>query len=155
MSAARLLTYDELARDTGVVKGTLKRWKHEGMPCQILEGGRVRFERAAVDAWIKGRRSDPNKLRRLRSVTFRRRAVVYFALGETGLIKIGWSSDATRREHEVDVEVLASIDGDKNLEASFHRAFSADHVEGEWFQPSARLRAFIDGIVKLQTVRIQ
>lgn len=42
-----------------------------------------------------------------------------------------------------------------DLEASFHRAFSADHIEGEWFQPSARLRAFIDGLVKLQTVRIQ
>lgn len=152
--SAPLLTYKALAEEMGVRKGTLKRWRHEGMPAHTLEGGRIRFERAEVDAWIALRRADPNKLRRLRDVTFRRRAVVYFGTSPDGLIKIGWSSDYERRCDELGIEVLATVDGDKHLEGSFHRVFATDHVEDEWFRPSLRLRAFIDKLIANRTTRV-
>ena len=144
-----LLSYQQLSAELDVKRGTLKRWKHDGMPARVLEGGRVRFDRSEVGEWIVRRQTEPNKLRRLRKCTFGRSAVVYFGRGRGGLVKIGWSSDADRREAEVDCEIAATVVGDKNLEGSFHRVFAADHVEGEWFRPSPRLLGFIYGLARM------
>ena len=140
-----MLSYNELSDATGVKRGTLKRWKHDGMPSHVV-GERVRFDVAEVTEWIASRNADPVKLRRLRSCTFKRDAVVYFARGPRGLIKIGFTSDAERRAAEIGVEVLATVAGDKLLEAAFHRVFADEWEQGEWFAPSTRLVAFIDGI---------
>lgn len=151
--ASELLTYRELATELGVNRGTLKRWKHEGMPAH-LQGERVLFDVNEVRTWIAARRSDPVKLRRLRGCTFSRRAVVYFGVGPDGLYKIGWSSDARRRGGEEDFEVLATLPGDKRIEALFHATFATERVDGsEWFRPSPRLAAFVDGLVQMQTRR--
>lgn len=149
-----MLTYKALSVATGVNAGTLKRWRHEGMPANDLSGGRVRFVLEDVSAWIERRRNEPVKLRRLRAVTFDRASLIYFARASDGLVKIGWTSNQTRRADELDIDIMATIDGDKRVEAAFHRCFADDHVDGEWFRPSQRLLAFIDGLVALQTVRV-
>src|SRR5688500_7424065 len=96
-----MLTYKQLSAELGVAIGTLKRWKLSGMPAHVDSGMRVWFELAKVQAWIAERRSEPNKLRRLRDVTFNREAFVYFAVRSDGPVKIGFTSDPKRRSHEL------------------------------------------------------
>jgi len=136
-----LLSYRELAHATSVNAGTLKRWRHEGMPAQV-RGPHVLFDLNEVQAWIDKRRSEPNKHRRLRNCTFNRRSFIYFGMA-ADRVKIGWTSDPDRRAYEVDIKLLAMVSGGKPLEAMFHRAFASDHIEGEWFRPSNGLMAFI------------
>jgi len=147
------LTYRQLSTVLDVNVGTLKRWRHEGMPASISSRTAVRFELPAVNAWIAMRRADPNALRRLRSVSFGRASVVYFAAAANGLIKIGFTSDVHRRESELGLEVLATLPGDKRIEALIQRAFAADHIEEEYFAPSPRLMAFVTALVRMQSRR--
>lgn len=150
MNAAELLTYAEMACRLGAKSGTLKRWKHEGMPHVALPAGRIRLIEADVRAWIAMRRSNPNKVARLRGVSFARQSFIYFGHGENGLIKIGWTSNTERRATEIECEIVATLPGDKRIEALFHKAFAEDRVEGEWFAPSDRLRAFVDFLTMAQ-----
>lgn len=149
---ASLLTYRELSVELGVNRGTLKRWKSEGMPCHKTHEY-VRFDLAEATAWIAAKRAHPNKFRRIRDCTFDRKAVVYFGVRDDGLYKIGWTSDVRRRSWEENFETLATLPGDKRIERLFQRAFQDDLVEGEWYSPSERLTAFVAGLAELQTKR--
>lgn len=147
------LTYRELSSVLDVNVGTLKRWRHEGMPAAVSSRTAVRFELQAVNAWIAARRADPNALRRIRSISFGRASVVYFAATSSGLIKIGFTSDVHRRESELGFEVLATLPGDKRIELLVQRAFAADHIEEEYFAPSPRLMAFVTALARMQIRR--
>lgn len=51
----RFMEAEELAEHYGVSKGTVKNWvRRDGCP-HILRGRVLRFELAAVDAWMRGR----------------------------------------------------------------------------------------------------
>jgi excisionase family DNA binding protein len=76
---------------------------------------------------------------------------VYFVQPESGgLIKIGSSNDIGRRisEHQEGcperLVILAAIKGaDRMVEYDLHSQFHLDRVQGEWFDPSPELLAFI------------
>lgn len=152
MTSEAFIDYRELAAATGVKRGTLKRWKHEGMPAHQF-GERVRFLLSEVKSWIAARRADPVKVRRIRDCTFDRESVVYFGIMADGTYKIGWTSDTKRRAYEEDFTPLASLPGDKRIESLFHEVFRADRIDGERerFRPSPRLTAFVDGLIAMQT----
>ena len=153
MNRASLLTYQQLSDATGVVVGTLKRWKHEGMPAHSLPANGVRFDLAEAKAWIAARRADPTPLRRLRPCTFDRVAVVYFGFTPDGDVKIGWTSYTRERQRKLGFEIVAVVPGDKRIEASFHRFFADEHIEGELFRASERLTSFVYGLADLQTTK--
>ena len=75
---------------------------------------------------------------------------VYFIQDASGCIKIGWSSDVTRRITNLQegcsskLELLATLSGGASLEAHLHDTFENDRVTGEWFSPSADLLKYIE-----------
>jgi hypothetical protein len=82
---------------------------------------------------------------------------VYFIkpVGMTGPVKIGCARDVDKRLDElmswspVDLEVLATVPGDFNLENRIHRMFFLSHRRHEWFDWSPELgeliRLILDG----------
>lgn len=70
----------------------------------------------------------------------------------SGLIKIGLTSDLSRRLASMEttipegIDLLVAIDGGEPVEAHFHALFRDSRVSGEWFVPSADLLACIDGL---------
>lgn len=130
-----------LAEDLGVAHGTVKRWLHEGMPCERISH-QTRINPAAARAWIAERYPS--------SIAFDRRAVVYFVQRDSdGAIKIGWTSDLERRLRELRrdarclVQVLACFIGAKPDELALHARFADERLAEEWFHPSDRLLTFI------------
>ena len=65
------------------------------------------------------------------------------------LIKIGYTDNVDQRlmqiqaNSPVELEILAIIEGDKNLEAELHNSFAKYRVRGEWFEPAKKLTIFI------------
>jgi hypothetical protein len=101
----------------------------------IGNGAQVRFDPREVHAWLAAKRH-------LRACSFERQSVVYF--GRQGnCIKIGFSSDVARRAIEEDLEILATVPGDKVVEGAIHKAFAFCHVDREWYAPDAKLMAAI------------
>lgn len=76
---------------------------------------------------------------------------VYFMQQQGGeyLIKIGFSDlpdrriSAIRRAETEPVEILASIDGGREVERMLHKQLDADRVRGEWFRPSQRVQEMV------------
>lgn len=76
---------------------------------------------------------------------------VYFVqAGEGGPIKIGWTGGSpsarmaalqTGNPHRL--RLLTSIEGTAADEAALHARFADSRLEGEWFAPSADLRAYL------------
>lgn len=79
--------------------------------------------------------------------------MVYFArLPSNRVIKIGWSSNVgdriaqLRSEFKEPVELLCTLAGGADLEASFHVRFSSSRIAGEWFEPSEELETLVETI---------
>lgn len=114
--------------------GTVKRWRHEGMPALMI-GEFVRVRPDEADAWVKEHHAA--------SVAFGRSSVVYVARRDTdSAIKIGWTSDVERRMKELrkeggSVVLLAVLPGDKPDELRLHEQFAAHRLDGEWFAVAA------------------
>lgn len=81
---------------------------------------------------------------------------VYFIRRKSdGMIKIGFSTDASRRIGEFSggagmYEMLGTIDGDKAAEGALHQRFMQHHHAGEWFRPHADILKFASDIRKPQ-----
>lgn len=79
---------------------------------------------------------------------------VYFIrpVGAAGPIKIGCSWNPETRLQAlmswspVDLEIVARVDGDFDLERRIHGMFAAHHRRQEWFEATPELLALIDGI---------
>lgn len=79
---------------------------------------------------------------------------VYFIrqIGTVGPIKIGCSWNPEHRLlslmswSPVDLEIIARVDGDFDLERRIHGIFAAQHRRHEWFNATPELLALIDGI---------
>jgi len=79
---------------------------------------------------------------------------VYFIrpVGADGPVKIGCSDVPDGRLYTlsawspVPLEIVASIDGDIDLERRFHAAFKADNTHREWFNASPALLHCLDAI---------
>jgi hypothetical protein len=78
----------------------------------------------------------------------RQNTEIYFCARADGLIKVGISSDLTKRVRTLErqfgqLTLLAAYRGDRIDERRIHDRFSDLRVEGEWFRPGAELRLFI------------
>ena len=78
---------------------------------------------------------------------------VYFALDrDSGEIKIGTSKKVrsrmknVARETKRSIVVMATVDGDREVEQSLHRRFRHARIRGEWFRPVPELLDYIDSI---------
>ncbi len=134
-----------LAEHLGVAHGTVKRWRHEGMPCiPNRHDGHVWIDPKAAEAWLAER------FKGRKTVAFNRTSLVYFAQREDGAIKIGFSSDVMRRVFELRkdaraaVELLACFPGGKPDELKLHDRFASCALGEEWFSPSDELVEFIN-----------
>jgi hypothetical protein len=64
-----------------------------------------------------------------------------------GLIKVGFTRNVAARMQSLStatpggVELLASCAGDASVERRLHRELATDHVDGEWFRPTAAVMA--------------
>lgn len=134
MTSKRIPIY-EFADSLGVKRGTMKRWRHEGMP-SVDENGRIFVAPAEARAWIN---------QHARLSTFDKKCHVYFARKD-GLIKIGSSVDPSRRLRELRVEILVTTPGDKRTELAFHTLFADAAVGNEWFRPVPELLEVIESL---------
>ena len=56
---SNLLTSNELAEYLGVTAETVRLWRRtQNLPSIELTPGCIRFDRAEIDAWVRGRRND-------------------------------------------------------------------------------------------------
>lgn len=67
---------------------------------------------------------------------------VYFAQREN-LIKIGWSDNVHNRMGALQAKLIGSLPGGRTTEAAMHKRFAHLHVQGEWFEASGDLLAYI------------
>lgn len=134
------------AEHIGVAHGTVKRWLHDGMPARREPNSGGTWITAADGAWISER------FKGRKTVAFNRRAFVYLAEREDGLVKIGWSSDVMRRMHELrktfrsSVQLLACFPADKPTELALHARFAHLSEGGEWYRPGEDLLAFVESM---------
>lgn len=81
------------------------------------------------------------------------RGVCYFIGGDSGAIKIGFSTDLKARFASIQacspvlLSVLATAPGGKTREEAYHLQFADDRLHGEWF---ARTPALLAEIARLQ-----
>ncbi len=134
---ARNYSLAEFARALSVKVGTVKRWRHEGLPSGRLTTGEVVISPVHALPWIR---------ERARPSTFAKRCVVYFAKSAEATlatghepIKIGSSVNPVDRLRKMDVEILATVPGDKRTELAFHALFADASVGNEWFRPVPEL----------------
>ena len=79
---------------------------------------------------------------------------VYF-LRDDGWIKIGYSSDLSRRMKELNIahaeelEVVGLLPGPRRIETQLHRAFDQLRGRGEWFKYESPLTEFIETTMQL------
>lgn len=83
----------------------------------------------------------------------KRSSLVYFIqCNSTKNIKIGKSINVHERMKQIKgmtpsgIDLLATIDGDTDVEANLHKKFNKYSVHGEWFKPSRELMDFIKSI---------
>jgi len=116
--------------------GTVKRWRHEGMPSGRLATGEVVVSPAHAVPWI---------LKHARPSTFSKSSVVYFAR-KNDLIKIGSSVDPKNRLRKMNVDILVTVLGDKRTELAFHALFADAAIGNEWFRPVPELIELIEAL---------
>lgn len=77
-------------------------------------------------------------------------SVYFIQLGDAGPIKIGYSTTPVKRlwalqtSHPDTLAIRALLPGPQANEKTLHRFYEREHVRGEWYRPSLRLRAFIE-----------
>jgi hypothetical protein len=75
---------------------------------------------------------------------------VYFIAAEDGPVKIGVATKPKNRlkelqtSHHQRLAILATCDGDVELEKAYHKRFAAHRLSGEWFERSPEIQAEID-----------
>jgi hypothetical protein len=76
--------------------------------------------------------------------------VIYFMQAvSSGSIKIGYTASPERRLQDIGqlssepIKILATMEGDRDLEHSLHVRFVANRIRGEWFSPTEELLAFV------------
>jgi hypothetical protein len=73
--------------------------------------------------------------------------VYFIRFGETGPIKIGYSTQVGRRVAELqtgspeELHVVATVPGTKTDEAALHRRFKGQHARGEWYRAAPEVMA--------------
>jgi hypothetical protein len=78
--------------------------------------------------------------------------VVYFVRGvRSGLIKIGFTTNLKNRLSGLrtgagEIELLATIPGDRLIERAMHHRFSALRQFGEWFSPEVEIMEYISAV---------
>lgn len=138
------------------------------LPYQSLLQGVLSW---ALDEWDAGRGPDPKELLTMflpskgRPKGSTKKALpdlmmskpgkgeVYFVqAGEGGPIKIGWSTDVSRRMAglrpgtSAPLKLLLVVPGTRASEKAAHDKFKAYRLHGEWFKPDPRLLAAIEQI---------
>lgn len=74
--------------------------------------------------------------------------VIYF-IRSPNAVKIGMAKDPHRRlmvlqtSHPDELELVATCEGGRALEAEYHARFAEHRVRGEWFQPASPILAEI------------
>lgn len=82
------------------------------------------------------------------------REYIYFIADEDGYIKIGHASHPQSRLRSLqtasrqELQLLATTPGTMADEKALHAKFSDDHVRGEWFRPSCKLREYVQEVSK-------
>jgi hypothetical protein len=74
--------------------------------------------------------------------------VVYFARNGSRY-KIGWTTNLKARMGALSLSVsavAATISGGPELESELHERFWASHAEGEWFEATPDLQAYVQQI---------
>lgn len=77
---------------------------------------------------------------------------IYFMQAGKGPIKIGFSTNIKsrlpeiQRWHPEEIRLLKTVKGRIEGEKDIHRLFREDRIRGEWFKPSDKLMAFINGL---------
>lgn len=132
----RYYSCNEFAEALRVRPGTVKRWRHEGMPSENLETGEVVISPSKAIPWVR---------EHSRSSSFSKSSVVYFA-AKGGLIKIGSSIDPTDRLRKMHVNILATVPGDKRTELAFHALFEYASCGEEWFRAVPELLDLIGSL---------
>ena len=85
---------------------------------------------------------------------------VYFIQASGGLIKIGCTRDLRKRWANlrtlipVDLTLLGSIPGYRDIEHALHVRFEASRVHGEWFKPSPEILSLARGETVLSAAGI-
>lgn len=130
----RNYSMNELAEALGVRPGTVKRWRHDGMPSGRLTTGEVVVSPVHAVPWI---------MQHARPSSFAKRCIVYFARKDDA-IKIGSSVDPVDRLRKMHVEIMATIEGDKRTEVAFHALFANASIGNEWFRPVPELLELIE-----------
>ncbi len=133
------MNYQDFADEIGVPRGTIKRWAHEGMPTSRM-GSRVVVDVAPAYAWIAQRR--PRALNR--------QGHVYFARNIMGNIKVGYSSDVSRRMVELQTSAIATTPGSIALEHAIHEMLKDSRIEGEWYRPTEEVNGLIELLQRME-----
>ncbi len=86
--------------------------------------------------------------------------LIYFIQAESGAIKIGFTTDLTRRfldlsiANHAQLTVLGVIYGGQNQEKKLHRQFEHLNLKGEWFESALELLAFIEQNCQPSPIRV-
>lgn len=92
----------------------------------------------------------------LRQAKRKTQSCVYFFQSETGLVKIGFTTDIKKRTQgllhgsPVPLTLLGTVAGNAKLEAELHAEFSTLRRHGEWFELNESLRQRIEAILGLK-----
>lgn len=76
--------------------------------------------------------------------------VYFFRTWDSGKIKIGFTSNLSRRLDQLESACGERLDqvyafvGDRDMEQMLHRHFAEERLHGEWFEPSGRLLKFLN-----------
>lgn len=76
--------------------------------------------------------------------------IYFIQAGDAGPVKIGLAMNPEQRRTELQtasherLHIRATVVGDLGTEQGFHRFYRREHVRGEWFRPSLRLKAFVE-----------
>lgn len=91
-----------------------------------------------------------SEYREYREETYTPGHVYFFQGAETGLIKIGYSTDPERRLRDLttmspdQITVLATFRGAVSDERKLHKRFKKHRAHGEWFKPAKPILDYID-----------
>jgi hypothetical protein len=69
-----------------------------------------------------------------------------YAGWRNGLVKIGTSSDPTRRARELGITLLGVAPGGREAEGAVHSRFAVERLQYEWFVPSPRVWRWVTGL---------
>lgn len=145
LSETGLMNGRRFSEHIGVAHGTVKRWLHEGMPAERI-GHKVWIDPGLATEWIDLR------FEGRKTISFSRFGLVYFAKTESGLTKIGWSSDVMRRVAEMrkkrkeSVELVACFPGDKPVELAIHNRFAHLREYDEFYKDDGSIESYLKSL---------